>query len=315
MDREESLILSEEEIYCTILTKSRVYQGLALLESLKNVSPYTFYLYILCLDADTYQLFQKINDPAVVLLTETILEEKIVQLKKHRKMHEYCWTLKPVLIERLLLNNPTMKRVTYLDCDLYFWQNPSIIYASYPNFSVLLSEEEKYNPNWKKSKVRKLTKITGKYNSGFISFKQDKRSLQCVTWWKSQCIKRCEINPKEGVFGDQKYLDQLPDLFPSVCSITMPGVNTGPWNYLKYHFSVKDGDIYIDGNCLIFYHFSSFRVKGKNKFKLLNKKKNQEIPFIYPLYKTQLKKMMKFVQKIDPDFSIEASPEDLKKYW
>ena len=315
MDRKVAQPPIANQVYCTILTKSRVYQGLALLDSLKKVTSESFQLYILCIEIETFQLLKKFNDSSVVLISENILEEEVIELKKQRKTHEYCWTLKPILIEYLLLNNPSFKRVTYLDSDLFFWKDPGIIFANQPNCSVLLSPEEKYRPNWKRAKVKKLTKVTGKFNSGFISFKQDQVAHMCVKWWKIQCISRCEINPPAGYFGDQKYLDQLPGLSPSVCSITLPGVNIGPWNLLKYNFLVKDDEVYIDDDYLIFYHFSSFRVKGINQFKVMNKRKNQKMPFIYKLYKKRINKFIRRVQKLDSNFTVLATPEDLKKYW
>ena len=89
------------------------------------------------------------------------MDVDIQSLKEERKIHEYCWTLKPVLCEHVMTHYSSIKRVTYLDSDLYFWENPSKIFKNQPNCSVLLSIEEKYKPNWKKSSQRKMIKITG----------------------------------------------------------------------------------------------------------------------------------------------------------
>ncbi|WP_445505948.1 putative nucleotide-diphospho-sugar transferase [Niallia sp. 03190] len=310
-----NMSLEAENIFCTILTKGRVYQGLALLESLTKVIPNTFYLYVLCADEESFSLLKKINNKHLYLIQEKELEQEIVALKKQRKIHEYCWTLKPVLIEHLMMRYPLTKRVTYLDSDLYFWQNPTIIFAKQPDCSVLLSIEEKYKPSWKKSKKWKLIQITGLYNSGFISFKQDANALLAVKWWKEQCVSSCKISPEEGTFGDQKYLDDLPRLFSNVCMITTPGVNIGPWNYLKYHFSLVDSSIFIDEDKLIFYHFSSLRVEGKNKFTILYPVKTKKLPFIYMMYKHALNNAIKLAQKADPNFNIFATTEDLQRYW
>ena len=36
-----------------------------------------------------------------------------------------------------------------------------------------------------------------------------KDSRECVSEWRDQVILKCEINEVAGIFGDQKYLDEL----------------------------------------------------------------------------------------------------------
>lgn len=307
--------LDSENVFCTILTKGRLYQGLALLTSLNRVMGEDFFIFILCIDDESHSVLKKIKWNTFHLITEKELDAGIQSLKEERKIHEYCWTLKPVLCEHVMTNYSSIKRVTYLDSDLYFWENPNKIFKNQPNCSVLLSIEEKYKPNWKKASQRKMIKITGLYNSGFISFKQDKISLQSVKWWKDKCLESCKIAPEEGKFGDQKYLDELPSLFPNICAITTPGVNIGPWNYLKYQFSNVNDSIFIDDSLLIFYHFSSLRVVSKNKVNFVYRVNKKKLPFIYQIYIKAIKDIIDLVEKLDPNFNGFANDNDLQKYW
>jgi hypothetical protein len=201
-----------------------------------------------------------------------------------------------------------------LDSDLYFWGDPRGIFLNQHDCSVLLSIEEKYSPRANQS-IQRRSKITGLYNSGFISFKQDEIGLQGVTWWKEKCLENCKIAPQEGVFGDQKYLDDLPGLFPAICDITTPGVNVGPWNELKYQFSNADGLIRMDDQLLIFYHFSGIRVTGKNKIQSVNRMNPSKRPFLYQIYYEAINEAIDLVEKIDPTFNGFADEVDLQKYW
>ncbi|MDF2856111.1 MAG: putative glycosyltransferase [Neobacillus sp.] len=303
-----------ENFFCTILSKTRLYQGLALLASLKKVMGDDFYIFIHCIDEESYKLFKKFSWKNSKLIHEKKLAKRIVLLKNERKVHEYCWTLKPVICDYVLNKFPSIKRITYLDSDLYFWSDPTPIFKNQPDCSVLLSLEEKYSPTANQS-IQRRSRITGKYNSGFISFKNDVTGMQALKWWKEKCLEACRIAPKEGIFGDQKYLDELPTLFTSCCDITTPGVNVGPWNVLKYQFSTVDHSILIDEDMLIFYHFSGLRVAARNDIQSVNKMNKKRRSFIYQLYSDAVEESVELVENIDPTFNGFATETDLQRYW
>ncbi len=306
--------MMDENFFCTILSKTRLYQGLALLASLKKVMGDEYYIFIHCIDEESYTLLKKINWKNAKLIHEKNLAKRIVERKNERKVHEYCWTLKSVICEYVLRKYPSVKRITYLDSDLYFWGDPRGIFKNQPDCSVLLSIEEKYSLRANQS-IQRRSKITGLYNSGFISFLQDEIGLQAVTWWKEKCLENCKIAPEEGIFGDQKYLDELPGLFPGICDITTPGVNVGPWNELKYQFSNDDGLILVDDQLLIFYHFSGLRVTGKNNLQSVNRINRKRRPIIYQLYRDAIVEAIETVERIDPTFNGFADEVDIQRYW
>ena len=307
--------LDSENIFCTIVTKTRLYQGLALLTSLNQVMGDDFILFVHCIDEASYKLFKKIEAKNVSFIREKKLDERIRMVKAERKIHEYCWTLKPVICEYVLTSYPSVKRITYLDSDLFFWSDPRQIFKNQPDCSVLLSIEEKYHPNINPRIVQRKSKITGIYNSGFISFKNDDSGVQAVKWWKEKCMEGCRIAPEEGLFGDQKYLDDLSTLFLSCCDITTPGVNIGPWNVLKYQFFNVNDSILVDENLLIFYHFSGLRVAAKEDIQFVYRVNRKKLPFIYRLYINAIKEVIELLEKLDPDFNGFAAETDLQKYW
>lgn len=304
-----------ENIYCTLLTKTRVYQGITMLMSLSRVIKNPFIVFVYCVDDASYSILKKLSWDHLVLIHENDFPEEIRAIKETRQIHEYCWTLKPVLCEYVMIHYPSIKRVTYLDSDLYFWEDPDKIFQKQPNCSVLLTIEEKYRPNWKKSKLRRRIRITGRYNSGFVSFMRDKVGLESVKWWKKQCLNHCSIQPEKGLFGDQKYLDELPKLFSNICPVTTPGVNIGPWNRLKYQFSKDADSVYVDNDLLVFYHFSSLRVIAKDRIHFVYKVDKTKLPFIYQMYQEALSDAVELVEKADPQFNGFAAKTDLTKYW
>ena len=308
-------ILSMDSVYCTIVSKSRLYQFLSLIVSLTKVRDGNFQFFVLCVDDHAYNLLNKLNWKNVNLFHEKEVSEYIVSLKKDRKIHEYCWTLKGVFIEAILNQYPEVMRVTYMDSDLYFWGDPEWIFNNQSNCSVLLSKEEKFNPEWTHKFTKRIKKITGEYNSGFISFKRSELGNTCLKWWKEKLLEYCKIDFKKGTFGDQKYLNEMPELFEGVCDIATPGVNIGPWNYLKYQFTNKKNQVFIDQNKLIFYHFSGVRVIKKQDKIEFTHYSEKNTPFVYDIYFHVLSQIIKMVEQVDPEFNGFATEEDLKSYW
>lgn len=307
--------IETENVFCTVLSNKRLYQGIALLTSLKKVMGKDFILFIHCVDEASYKLLKKIKMKNVSLIREKKIDERIRMLKEQRKIHEYCWTLKPVICEYVLTRYPSIKRITYLDSDLYFCGDPRSIFKNQPDCSILLSIEEKYHPNINQRFFQRKIQITGKYNSGFISFKNDQIGVLAVKWWKKKCLEACRIAPEDGTFGDQKYLDQLSDLFPNCCDIATPGVNVGPWNVLKYQFSNVKDSVFINEHKLIFYHFSGLRVAAKEDIQFVYGVNQKRLPIVYPLYIKALTDAIDSVAKWDPNFNGFADENDLKKYW
>ncbi len=61
------------------------------------------------------------------------------------------------------------------------------------------------------------------------------------------------------LFADQKYLDYWPDLYADICISRLTGANVAPWNIGRYHLQKASESYTVDGEPLIFYHFSGIR--------------------------------------------------------
>ena len=107
--------------------------------------------------------------------------------------------------------------------------------------------------------------------------------------------------------GDQKYLDEWPDLYPNCHIIQHIGAGVAPWNYAQYSFSSgSDENILVEGTPLIFYHFHQFQILSNGKFDRLSSFYTDECTeplSIYSIYETTLKDLLKVVRGIAPGFS------------
>lgn len=292
----------QNSVFCMVVSSTRLIQGMACFFSLyRNVK--NFKVYILCVDDKCYEFLNKIKFFNLILVKISELNRKdLLELKSKRKLNQYCWTLKPSFVNHVFNLDDSIERVTYIDSDLFFFQNPNIIFKNQPDASVLLSSGEIFLPMYSKKFNHYMQSLTGNFNSGFISFKNDINGVECVNWWEKMCIDSCTSNPEDNKFGDQKYLDDIPFLFENVQEITTPGINIGHWNYPKYTFSIIDDNVMVNNSKLIFYHFSGFRIISKCDIRQVHEQDRINIPFVYQIYRKILKDIIEDVEKIDPNF-------------
>ena len=286
---------SKDAVYCVILTKYRLLQGLALYRSLQRNAAASK-VYFLCVDSETYEILAGMGlTDAVLVRLEEVENNELLKVKAERKLNEYCWTLKPYFLEYLLcLNN--VRRITYLDADLYFFNNPEKIFDDAPYCPVILTKHD-YPVT-----LDQMSATCGKYNSGFISIVKCQSGIECIRWWKQRCFKWCSEVPENGRFGDQKYLDSMPFFFKKVCCSRTPGVNIAPWNHINYSFSERDGKIYVDDKPLIFYHFSGLRLLNGETAALTMHFEKDIIPMVYGPYLHELQSLAAEVNAVNPGF-------------
>ncbi len=282
--------------FCIILSKYRLYQGITLYHSLAyNYG--NFKLFILCVDDEAYQVCDGLHlDNVILLRPEELNDGRLAAAKHSRRLNEYCWTLKPFFLEYVLNRYSFVHNAIYVDADICFFNDPSLIFDHQKDYSILLSEHDFLEKN------SMVERTCGKYNSGLIVFKRCNTSMSALRWWSERCIEWCSDSVEDGRFGDQKYLDSMPHLFDGVRSITTPGVNIAPWNEGKYSFSNKKDKVFANNSKLICYHFCGLRLINKDSFALLigNQKLN---PTIHTPYTLVIQETISLIEHSFPNFN------------
>ncbi|PEB47520.1 glycosyl transferase [Bacillus pseudomycoides] len=247
--------------FCTIVGTEYVVKIIALQKSLLK-SAQKFTLWICCIDSVAYSILKGMNLINVNLLpVDDVEDENLKEIKKKRKVNEYCWTLKSILIEYLLVNYD-LPSVLYCDGDLCFFSDPNTIFEEWGENSIFLCPQR--DRDWVEEKY-------GKYQAGLIGFKNDLYGLKGVRWWKEKCLNWCSAEPDNGRFGDQKYLDFIPIYFPKVKISQNLGINAAPWNCIynnDYKIYKNQGDVYIETDKLIVYHFACITIFSEKDFDL-----------------------------------------------
>lgn len=283
-------------VFCTIIDKYFLFKGLTLYSSLQKHCKH-FRLYVLCMDEIVYGLLSRMDLPGLELIKlEEIEDERLLSVKSNRTTAEYCWTCKPYLCLHVLQQRMA-DSVVYLDADLFFFSDPYPMYEEIADSSIAIIEH--------RFPVEAYTKKVGRFNSGFVCFRREKEGLQCLGEWQEDVIEWCFNRFEENRSGDQFYLNKWPARFNHLLSIKHPGVNVAPWNVKYSKVEEKDGQLYVNDEPLIFYHFQSFHLLSENRYRevLGYFMPHRTKKLIYKPYVEALLETVRTVKRFDEDYS------------
>jgi hypothetical protein len=245
--------------FVTLFDKNYLSRGLALCNSLVKHCD-DFSLYILAMDNETEVFLNKenLNNKLVIPLSQIeSFYPELIELKKVRSAAEYCWTLTPYSIQ-YTINKYNLDSCTYLDSDIYFFNNPKILFDEAGNNSIIITEH-RYAPECDQ------TKTSGKYCVQFIFFSNDNNGMEALEWWRQRCKEWCYSKCEDEKFGDQKYLDDWTTRFKGVYVPTHIGCGLAPWNIQLYDLIMENGILFSQDKItkkkqpVLFFHYHQLK--------------------------------------------------------
>ena len=252
--------INKKLVFCIMTTANYLTKALVMYDSLLKECKGGFTLYYFAFDDQTYQYLIKLNFEHIVPISIKSLEACYPELEKtktNRTVAEYFFTCTPHIVDYVLKKHET-NHVTYLDADLYFYNDPNIILNELENNSVLITEHRHFPP------VKNHP--SGKYCVQFIPFVNDEYGNKVISWWKQKCIEWCYLREEDGKFGDQGYLNNWPQLFDNIVVMNNRGGGVAQWNFDAYDiYKEKDRikafnkEVNKDVD-IIFYHFQGLRI-------------------------------------------------------
>jgi len=190
--------------------------------------------------------------PHVSLLSlREVEDDRLLAVKPLRSRGEYCWTVTPFMSQFVFDRDASVERVTYLDADLFFFGSPKPFFEEFERSGKhVLVTEHAYGPRYDR------TRRSGRFCVQFITFRRTKEAEKVMLWWQERCLEWCYDRVEAGKFGDQKYLDQWPELFEHEVHILQQKDKTlAPWNVDYYYEQLGNG-----GTAPVFYHFHGLRI-------------------------------------------------------
>lgn len=131
----------------------------------------------------------------------------------------------------------------YCDSDLYFLAEPLLAVKMLEEASVVITPHQ-VSPVSDEMDFQ-MTR-TGVFNSGFIGLTGD-IGIQVADWLVHKTRHYCLMEPEEGIFVDQKWLDLIPALFEGVCVLREPSYNLAYWNIESRGLNEKTVFIHLSG--------------------------------------------------------------------
>ena len=128
--------------YATYFDRHYLERGLALYRSLARHSE-AFVLWALCLDEPTFQLVSRLQLPGLRPVQLGELEQwdpALASVRATRRTVEYYWTCGPAFLQYLWSQHAALESLTYLDADLFFFDDPATLHERLGAGSILLIE-------------------------------------------------------------------------------------------------------------------------------------------------------------------------------
>ena len=259
-------------------------KGLALYDSLARHTK-DFHLHILALDENTWDFLVKRNLKNVtVIKLESIETQQLLDIKQKRSWAEYVFTLTPSLTYSVLCHH-NLAELAYLDSDVFFFSDPTPLYEEVENSEIAIVPHR-----FAEKDLGHLP--AGKYNVGWVYFKNTPGARKCLMQWRDQCLDWCGTKTQNGKYADQKYWDALVPQY-GVHSVKQLGSDVAPWNNEQYSYTSKNGKIYVDGEPLVFFHFHELEHDTNgNITKYTNWELHPDVKkLVYPVYENTLREV------------------------
>jgi len=250
--------------FATLFDRNYIPRADVMIESLASQMGEGFTkIFVLSLDEEVVRYFE--GNAKVECIMLSTLEEyfpELIAVKDNRSKVEYIFTLSPFFPLYLLLNYPDLDRITSLDSDLYFFSSPGNVLRSLGSDRIGITAH-----NFP-AELEHLAKF-GRYNVSFQSFPNTDLGLKCLRDWAEDCLQFCgDYLDDQGRFADQQYLDAWQKRYGVVEVFPSPAIGLAPWNIHAYRLDFNTGNLSIEGEKVIFYHFQGLRVKSNRRFML-----------------------------------------------
>jgi hypothetical protein len=241
--------------FCTLFDYNFLPYGLnlhySLLKNCKN-----FHLYIFAFDDRCFKVLTKLKLSHTTIITLSEFEDnELLAVKPTRTNGEYCWTCTPSTI-LFCLNKFNLDSCTYVDSDVFFYDNPQHLINEMGNSEILLTLH-RYSQEYDQ------TEKSGKFCVQFMTFLNKKDGRIALEWWRKACLNWCFNRVEDGKFGDQKYLDDWEIRFDKVHVLQNRSGGIAPWNIQQFEIKESNSLLYIKNlnfiSRLNFYHFHGLR--------------------------------------------------------
>jgi len=159
--------------------------------------------------------------------------------------------------------------VMYLDPDCWILADPAKIIQLLPPDSSVGVVPHTTKPAESDEEIRIVETSSlrhGIYNLGFLLVRNDAGGRKLAEWWAARLDRYCIDDFANGLFTDQRWFDLALGYFDFVKVIRHSGIDVASWNVGQRMLTRNGGGYSVDGDELIFYHFSGVGPKSVHRW-------------------------------------------------
>jgi glycosyltransferase involved in cell wall biosynthesis/SAM-dependent methyltransferase len=241
---------------CTIIAKNYVAHARVLAKSFARAHP-DGTCHVLCIDEFSGWIDAG-REPFEILGLDEIGLPDAERMAASYDVLELSTAVKPWLL-RHLLERPDIEAITYLDPDIWVAAPLSEVdHLAREHGKVLTPHFTAPLPRDGLRPSEEDILIAGAYNLGFIALGAEEESHELLDWWAERLEHHCVVDPGNGHFVDQRWIDLIPGIWSGVHVLREPTYNVAYWNLPARRLERRGEDYLVDGEPLRFFHFSGF---------------------------------------------------------
>ena len=157
---------------------------------------------MVCLDDYSYHCLDMLKLENANILKFSDFSPELILIKKERTFTEFCWTITPLMPIIVSEINLEIKRITYLDADMWFLKSFKPMFREFEDSGCkVMITPHYYSPQYDQS----LT--SGFFCVQYLTFEREAITTVANDWLED-CKDWCFSRFENGKFGDQKYLEK-----------------------------------------------------------------------------------------------------------
>lgn len=246
--------MSRHGLVCTIIARNYEAHARVLLESLRRSNPERR-LVALVLDDELQKVEIEGDDCEVLSPMQVGLERReLHHMAAIYDVMEMATAIKPWLLRTLLARGH--RAVLFLDPDIEVFGSLDHVFEAAERHSLVLTPHllEPLPRDGLDPRESGLM-ACGTYNLGFVSVSPE--ALPFLDWWSERLARDCLFSLSDGLFVDQRWVDQAVHFFPHH-DLHDDTTNVAWWNLDSRPVEVSPSGYTVKGKSLCFFHFSSF---------------------------------------------------------
>jgi glycosyltransferase involved in cell wall biosynthesis len=171
---------------------------------------------------------------------------------------EFSTAVKPFFLAHLMERHG-LERVAYMDPDIRVHGDLSEIDRLLEtNTMVVTPHLTEPMPRDGRHPSETEILMSGSFNLGFLGLSRGEGSRRLLDWWGERLATDCIVDPKAGLFVDQRWMDFSPGLVDSFHVLRDPGYNVAYWNLSTRELKQSRDGWTVNGVPLRFFHFSGY---------------------------------------------------------